>query len=122
MDKSGGVRSKWNNLLGTLADLEGITVERDSLNIERDPPRHIPLTVPCGRLTVDFSQFGTNQESASEVRAWYFSHNSLDSSMRRDTSLARPEPAREPQALALSSNLLSHGHLLPSHPPPGTAV
>lgn len=121
-DESGGVRSRWNNLIDTLADLEGTTIERDPPNIERDSPRPLPLTVPSGRFTVDFAQFGINQESASEVAAWYSPHSSPGSFARRNASLARPEPARQPQGSALDSTLLRHGHLLPSHRLPRSAA
>lgn len=101
MGNSSGVRGRWENSLDTLADLEGTMVEQDLSS-------NVSLTVPSGRLMVNYPQFGINQETASEVRAWNSSHSSLESFVRRTASLARPEPARDPQALALDPNLLPH--------------
>lgn len=112
------LRRKWGSLLDTLADLEDTTLPRNA-------PRHIHLTVPSGRMTVDFSQFGVAQESTSEAKTSKTSHSTHVSSVNAQGGHDNPVQSawmREPQALDSEFNLLRHAEPLPSYQRPGTAV
>lgn len=107
--------NRWDRLLDTLADLEGTMLERNM-------PRHLPLTVPSGRLTVDFSQLSTLQRLPSEAKPPSPSHSSHGFSVNGYAASVRSEYARDPPALVEERNLLQHAEPLPSYHRPDTAV
>lgn len=117
--KCSAMYRKWNSVLDTLADLEGTT-------LHRNPSRHLSLrfTIPSGRMTVDFSQFGVAQESTSEIKASHPSYSSRRHSTNGFGSPVRSTWTREPrwQALDLEFHPLQHAEPPPpSYHRPGTA-
>ncbi|KAL2278487.1 hypothetical protein FJTKL_14409 [Diaporthe vaccinii] len=111
---SSALGNRWGRLLDTLADLEGTMLERNM-------PQHLPITVPSGELTVDFSQFGSVQLSTSEAKPPSPSHSSHGSTVNGSAASVTSEYAREPQALVEESNLLHHAKPPPSYHRPGAA-
>lgn len=115
MRPSSTIRNRWDRLLDTLADLEGTTLERNM-------PQHLPLTVPLGGFTVDFSQFYTMERPTFETKPLPLSHSSHGSSVNGYTASVHSECAREPQASVEECNLLQHAEPLPSYHRPDTTV
>lgn len=113
--KSSAMRNRRNNLLETLADLEGTSFQRNA-------PKHIHFTVTSGRLTIDFSRFGNVHQPLMELKASQSSQSGRDLSVNEHTDSTRSERMREPPALALEHDLLLHAEPLPSYHRPGTAV
>lgn len=110
------LRRKWGSLLDTLADLEDTTLQRNT-------PRHIHLTVPSRRMTVDFFQFGVDQESTSETKtSTHITHVASINVQGGHGSLVESAWMGEPRALGSDFNLLRHVEPLPSYQRPGTAV
>lgn len=114
MKKPSAMRNRWYNLLDTLADLEGTT-------LERNVPKHLRFTVPSPSLTVDFSRFGIAQRAASKAKASHSPHGNHGSSVEYD-SLDSSEYLMEPQGRDGEDNLLQHPKPLLSYHRPGTAV
>lgn len=114
MRKPSSMRNRWDNLLDTLADLEGTTLERNG-------PKHLRFTVPSPSLAVDFSRFGIAQRATSKAKSSHSSPGNRGSSVEYD-SLDSSEYLMEPQGRAGEYDLLQHPEPLPSYHRPGTAV
>lgn len=112
---SSPIRNRWDNLLDTLADLEGTV-------LERNVPENLRLAVPLERWTVDFSQVGTVQQAASAAKPLHPSHGSHDSSDNENARLVSLEHSREPQYLVGEYNFLQQAEPQRLYHRPGMAV
>lgn len=109
------MRNRWDNLLDTLADLEGTV-------LERHVSENFLLTVPSERWTVDFSQVGIVERAGSEAKLSHSSHGSHDSSDNENARLVSLNYATEPRALAEEYNFLQQPEPRRSYHRPGRAV
>lgn len=109
------MRNRWDNLLDTLADLEGTV-------LERSVPENLRLAVPLESWTVDFSQVGIVQRAASAAKPLHPSHGSHDSSDNENARVVSLEYAREPHYLVGEYNCLQEAEPQRSYHRPGMAV
>lgn len=112
---SSTMRNRWDNLLDTLANLEGTV-------LERNVPENFLLTIPSERWTVDFSQVGIVERAASAAKTSHSSHGSHNSSDNENARLVSLEYATEPQALAGEYSFLQQAEPRRSYHRPGRAV